>query len=215
MRRLLVIGCLLVACDGPTTEPAPSGGSAGSASTGPTSGADASATDDDATGDPTRGPVDTGSDGTGSSDDAPSTFGGDLPAYCPPGAEPSLEMGLGDVEFRPLGDEVAQLVMGHQGGYHVVLGLRGAGLDLADWGSGHLHASIGGTVVADFDTIIVMNCDEGGQFAEALWLNLIFDADPEDLVGQLADVEVEFTDASGVVVSASGQVRISDDIVHA
>ena len=146
---------------------------------------------------------------------APSTFGGSLPDYCPPGVEPSLEMGHGDIEYRPLESGIAQLVMGHQGGYHVVIGLRGSGLDLADWGSGHMQATIEGQLLADYDTIVVMQCDEdSGEYAEALWLNLIFDAQPPMLLGQTAFVEVDYTDASDVVVSASGMIEISEDIVH-
>ncbi len=210
----LTIACLAAACDSTTTEPIPP-------YQGEESGTPAPATESEGA-DPVTssesGSVDTSSGGVGTSTgDAPSTFGegGTLPDFCPPGLEPALEMGHGDIDFRPIDSGVAQLVQGHQGGYHIVIGLRGVGLDLADWGSGHMRATIGGEVLADYDTIVVMQCDEdGGQFSEALWLNLIFEAQPPMLLGQTTFVEVDFTDASDVVVSASGTFEISEDIVH-
>ena len=136
------------------------------------------------------------------------------PEYCPEGVDVSLELGLGDIDFRPIGAEAAQLVQGHQGGYHVVLGLRGTGFDLADWGSGHLRATVGEQVVADYDTIVVMNCADSGDYSEALWLNLIFDTNADGLLGQVASVEAQFTDISGQVASVQAEITISETVVH-
>lgn len=218
MPAVFALACLLVACgeppQGPVPEPSPGTGEPPLATGDTTDAPPTTSTGADATGNEGEEAGEAGGSEAGSTDDGPATFGGSFPEVCPPGVEPSLQMGLGDVDFRPIDSGVAQLVQGHQGGYHVVIGLRGTGLDLADWGSGHLRATVGGEVLADYDTIVVMECDDGGEFAEALWINLIFDAQPPMLLGQMASVEVEFTDASEVVVSASGQLEISEDIVH-
>lgn len=165
----------------------------------------------------TASPETSSADTTSATADGPATSatnsGGPVPALCPPGVEPAIELGYGDEQYRPLDSGVAQLVQGHQGGFHVVLGMRGVGLDLADWVDGHLRATLADQLVADFDTIIVMSCDEGGDFSEALWINLIFEADPQALLGQVVSVEAELIDASDQHVSTTAEITISDDVV--
>lgn len=134
------------------------------------------------------------------------------PAFCPPGVEPSLELGHGDVSFRPIDEDIAQLVHGHQGGYHVVIGMRGQGFDLADWGNGHLRATIDGEVVADHGTIVVMECAKDGQYSEALWINLIFDINADGLMGRVAVVDAEFSDYTGQTVAVTEEITISKSI---
>lgn len=170
-------------------------------------------------GTPTSGGTTVASADTTSSpgDEGPATFGvedsGRPPEYCPPGVEPSLTIGHGVEEFMPADSGPAQVYLGHQGGYHVTLGMRGEGLDLADWGEGQVRATVGGQVVADHPTVIPMTCDAGGQFSEALWINLVFEEDPTPLLGQVASVEAEYVDASAHTVSGTVELTLSDEIV--
>ncbi|MEM7154597.1 MAG: hypothetical protein AAF799_17245 [Myxococcota bacterium] len=178
----------------------------------------AATTDDDASTSGAAATTDAAGDTSGTTEIGTATFAVDEgvlpPEYCPEGAEVSLEVGLGDVDFRPIDSGPAQLIQGHQGGYHVVLGLRGTGFDLADWGEGHLYATVGGEVVADYDTIVVMNCSDAGDYSEALWLNLIFETNAPALLGQVASVQAQFTDISGQVASVEAEITISETVVH-
>lgn len=191
-------------------------GACGDSAEPPPAGDDASSTTASATDSGTSAPTTAADDATGPATTASaSTSTGSEPLppeYCPAGVEPSLELGHGEMVFTPVDDDIAQIIHGHQGGYHVVLGLRGRGFDLSDWGDGHLRATVGGNVVADHTTIVVMNCDEGGDYSEALWINLIFKADVEQIRGQLADVEATFSDVSGQSVTAHAQFQISESI---
>lgn len=162
----------------------------------------------------TGAPADTGI----TTDDGPATIGievgGPPPEYCPPGVEPpTIELGHGVDEYLPLDSGPAQIYLGHQGGYHVTLGMRGVGLDLADFGDGHLRGTVAEQVVADLPTLVVMDCDPSGEFSEALWINMIFDVDPMPLLGQTALVEAEYVDASGRVVTTTAEVLLSETIV--
>ncbi|MCH9680417.1 MAG: hypothetical protein K0V04_03200 [Deltaproteobacteria bacterium] len=147
-------------------------------------------------------------------DASPATFGdgSTAPQFCPPDAEASIELGLGDVDFRPVDSEPAQVILGHQGGYHVVIGVRGVGLDLAEWGEGHLTATVNGQVVADHNAVILMHCSDDGAYSEALWINLIFDDDPSSLLGLPMEVEAQYVDASNQQATATAELTLSDEI---
>ncbi len=182
---------------GSTSGPDPQG-------TATTTGEAATTTPADSTGGPPGGTTEAG----------PATFGDGsaTPEFCPPGIEPALELGLGDESFRPPDSGPAQIIFGHQGGYHVVVGLRAVGLDLADWGEGYLVATIDETIIADHPTVAVMQCADDGQYSEALWINLILAVDPTPLLGQVATVEAQYTDASNQVVTATAEITLSDAI---
>lgn len=153
----------------------------------------------------------------GTTDPGPATIAveesGSPPEYCPPGVEPTLTVGHGVEEFMPPEAGPAQVYLGHQGGYHITLGMRGTGLDLSDWGDGQVRGTVDGTVVADHPTIIAMSCDEGGEYSEALWINLIFEEPPQALLGQAIFVEAEYVDASNTMVAGTAELTISDTII--
>jgi hypothetical protein len=171
----------------------------------------------------TRGTPPAGSTGTASTDagtpddsGATSSITTDeppRPELCPPGVDtPTLEIGHGHGDFLPIESGPAVLVMGEQGGFHITLGLRVSGFDLADWGSAHLHAELDGQVVSDHDAVVPFTClDElEPPLAQALWINVIFDVGPDELLGQTIEVTVDAADYTGVSVSETLTLPIDD-----
>jgi hypothetical protein len=210
---LLVVGCTGEGGDAESTSGvdtstgADDGGATSANSAGSSGGGDSSGGGPEATGTDSSG-------GTGSN----ATFGpgddGPRPELCPPGVRPSLEVGLGHGEFFPLDSADAVLIAGPQGGFHISLGLHASGLDVADWGTVHLHAELDGQVVADHDAIAVFNCLDtmDPPIAEALWVNIVFDALPADLLGQQLAIDVDVEDYTGVTVGQSIMVTVDETL---
>ena len=147
---------------------------------------------------------------------SPDTFGtGKAPAQlCPAGVEPWLQVGYGPGDFVPIASAPALLIAGHQGGFHVELGLQSAGLDVADWGNVHFTARVDGQVVADHDAVAVLHCqyDLDPVVAHSYYVNMIFDVGPDVLLGATVDVDVELTDRGGQLATDSVQFVIGDEL---
>ncbi len=220
---LLALGAVAVACAGcPGREseapgPTSDGGDETTASSEGGEGAGSTTAAAGSTG-PTDESTST-ADASASADDSgssPGTLGtGEAPAeFCPEGVTPSLQVGYGPGDFVPVSSGPALLIAGHQGGFHVELGLVSSGFDVADWGNVHFTARVDGQVVADHDAVAVLNCqyDLDPVVAHSYYVNMIFDAGPDLLLGATVEVDVELTDRGGQVATDSVQFVIGDEL---
>ena len=130
---------------------------------------------------------------------------------CEAGGDATLTIGTGELAFAELdpSDPVLELVHGPQGGYHVLIGLEATFLDASDYWEGQFRGYIGEVELATSFPILDMRCN-GGEVLQSWGTFLIYEAEPEDLDGQLTRVEVDIVDASGQVVSAVTEARIED-----
>lgn len=129
---------------------------------------------------------------------------------CVPGPSPGLEIGQGEYAYEPYADgEMIELIHGPQGGVHTLTGLLARDIDGSEELEGVLRGYVGEEQLGGSFPYLDFRCatDEGLQ----VWnVFLFWDAPPEDLHMQPVRIEVEFTDASGTVVTASKQAVIFD-----
>jgi len=140
------------------------------------------------------------------------TFG-PVPEMCGGDRPGPMEIGHGYAEYLPLDSGPAELIHGPQGGIHITLGLRCAGLEVSEFADVTLHGEIDGEVVADHVQGAILNCEEDlgeAGMAEAIWLSMIFDVGPEAVHEQVVDMELTLTDSLGHTVSATASTMVID-----
>ena len=189
---------------GTTTGEASTDTTAVSTATPTTGGADSS----------TTAATDTGATDTTGGAEAGSTFSGEtasVPEICNADGEPALEIGHGYEEFLPLDSGPARLIHGPQGGIHITIGLRSAGLDVAEFGDVHMYGESEGEVVADHPQGAVLECLDDLGVAEAIWLSMVLTAEPADVHGKIIDMEVSILDGVGTMISAQASTMIWDE----
>ncbi len=155
----------------------------------------------------------TGSTGPGtgtSSAGADTTTSGETPPTdpCAPGDNPSIEVGHGEGAFEPFDVHSAELVYGMQGGYHIVVGVRGVHTDNTGLSELRIAGFIDGEERAFGAPFVELRCVDERQ--EVLDLLLIWDSTPAALHGKTALVRAELTDTAGDVFVAEGEVVIDD-----
>lgn len=132
---------------------------------------------------------------------------------CEEGADPTLQIGKGELGFESLEDDpMAELIHGPQGGYHVNLALHATYLNPGGQITLALDGFIDGENVADNSRYVQMRCNSAVPALQASGIYLIFDdgLEPEDLDGQTVQVEVSATDRKGSTVSDEATLTIFD-----
>lgn len=99
---------------------------------------------------------------------------------------------------------------GPQGGFHIVLALEATHLAADDTLTAVLTGTIQGEVRAESYPYVDFRCNHATDTQQVFNLLLIYDAQPEELDGQLTHVTAELTDGDGVAVSAEADVTIED-----
>jgi hypothetical protein len=133
---------------------------------------------------------------------------------CIPGADPSLEIGLGVGGFSSIEDGEFPLVHGPQGGFHLEIGLLATQLDTSDLVVGHLEGLIEGERYAQSDPWLDFRCDETHGGLVSWGSLLIYEATPEFLDGKLTTVTATVTDVQGTEVSVTQAFTIRDEPVR-
>lgn len=131
---------------------------------------------------------------------------------CLPGPAPTLEIGKGELAHVPVneGGLQSELVHGPQGGYHVNVSLEATHLDASEPWDTELVGTIEGDVVGQSFPYANMRCNQSVPALQTWGLLLIWDAQPEDLHGKHAVVDVRVIDAAGVEVTATTEIEIWD-----
>jgi hypothetical protein len=129
---------------------------------------------------------------------------------------PSLTLGTGVDEFVSLDavNHTLELVHGPQGGYHVILAVRAVGLHPSGLSTGRMFGTVNQVQLADNSIWTELTCDRPSDTQQTLNQFLIFDAQPEDLDGQQADVDVWLTDVDGVRVEDEATITIVDPLLE-
>lgn len=136
---------------------------------------------------------------------------GCLRETCKPGTDPTLEIGTGERGFQPLGhDPTMEIVHGPQGGYHAAIALDATYLDASDLMLGVFEGTVDGEVVGHTEPWLQMRCNPRTASLQAWNALLVWDAEPEELHGKAATVDVTVRDTRGVEVSDSVDVRLHD-----
>ncbi len=132
---------------------------------------------------------------------------------CTPGAHPTLRVGFGGLEYQdldPSGDDLAELIHGPQGGYHINMALAATGLDSSTPWAIELEGTIDGQPIGDTRPLATMRCNRAEDELQAWGLLLIWDAVPADLHDRMTEVTATVVDSAGTSLSATGTVRIWD-----
>lgn len=134
---------------------------------------------------------------------------------CKPGGEPSLVLGEGEVGFFPFDDGAnLELIYGSQGGVHTFMALEASNIDASEDLVGKFRGYIDGEQIGAAFPYLHFRCkpaDGDEPAALQVWgVFLIWDAPPENLHLQPVHIEVEITDATGLVLTTSKDAVIYD-----
>ncbi len=157
-----------------------------------------------------KGNSNNGVGGTEADSEDSSSHAGDP---CTAGSDPTLRLGFGALEYRdldPSGEDVAELIHGPQGGFHIDMALAATGLDPALPWTVDLEGTIDGEVMGQTRPLATMRCNRSQNELQTWGLLLIWDATPEELHDQVTDVVATAIDSAGTELSATGTVRIWD-----
>lgn len=132
---------------------------------------------------------------------------------CAPGANPTLEIGLGRDAYEPVSDgDVAPVVQGPQGGYHIELAIETTYMNEKDPGSATATGRIDGELVAAGQPWFQVECD--GDVQHATGMRLFVEAVPEDIFGLSLLVEMIAEDSRGKRAEASKTLTVGDVVVQ-
>ena len=130
---------------------------------------------------------------------------------CMPGGSPSVELGFGELAFEVLDEDApVELVYGPQGGYHVTMAIQGRYFDSEDFWEVQLSGWIDGVLVGYTAPYGAPRCNTAVGVLEATGLLLVWDAEPEDLHGRVAEVEAVVLDQLGNTATATNSLTIWD-----
>ena len=153
--------------------------------------------------------------GAESSSGSPSDTSGPVPEVCGGDRAGPMEIGHGYASFTPLDSGPAELIHGPQGGIHITLGIRCAGLEVSEFADVTLHGEIDGQVVADHVQGAILDCEEDlgdAGMAEAIWLSMIFEVGPDAVHEQIVDMELTLVDSLGQMVTAEASTMVIDPL---
>lgn len=170
---------------------------------------------DDTTTGQLEGTTGASTSGAQSSTGSPSDTFGPVPEMCGGDRPGPMEIGHGYEFFAPLDSGPAELIHGPQGGIHITLGIRCAGLEVSEFADVTLHGEIDGQVVADHVQGAILDCEEDlgdAGMAEAVWLSMIFEVGPEVVHDQVVDMELTLVDSLGHMVSAQASTLVIDPL---
>lgn len=173
------------------------------------------ATPDDTTTGQLEGTTAASTSSAESSTGSPSGTFGPVPEVCGGDRPGPMEIGHGYEFFEPLDSGPAELIHGPQGGIHITLGIRCAGLEVSEFADVTLHGEIDGQVVADHVQGAILDCEEDlgdAGMAEAIWLSMIFEVGPEAVHDRVVDMELTLVDSLGHMVSAQASTLVLDPL---
>jgi len=135
---------------------------------------------------------------------------------CTPTDAPELRIGTGELSYQALEGEGApiELVHGPQGGYHVVLAPETEGADGSSYWVAEMRGYLDGVERARAVPYVTMQCNPQTGTLQSWGYLLIWEAEPEELDGQLVHIEVDTTDSAGVALYAEADFTIDDPLVR-
>jgi len=146
------------------------------------------------------------------SDDTSAASSADVIDPCLPHADPTLEVGHGELGFESLGDGTlkSELIHGPQGGFHNNIAIAATGLEASHHWTVEIEGWIGNALVGHTFPIAMMRCNRAAEALQAWSLLLIWDAVPSELHGQTADITVTTQDDAGTWISGEHSLVIWD-----
>ncbi len=129
----------------------------------------------------------------------------------PDGDPPTLALGTGERAFEPLDGDPPSLdiVMGPQGGYHVIIGLEATRMNARELMIAELAASLDDAEVGVTRPWVQMRCNPRTKTLQAWNHFLIFETEaPETLGGEVVRISATLTDQDGRSVSAEEDVEL-------
>lgn len=132
---------------------------------------------------------------------------------CSAGPNPTLELGLGRDTYQAVSDgDVAPVVQGPQGGYHIDLAVETTYLNDKDPASAAVSGRIEGELVAQGQPWFQVECD--GDVQHATGMRLFVEAIPEDIAGLSMLVEIIAEDSRGKRADASKTLTVGDVVLQ-
>jgi len=112
---------------------------------------------------------------------------------CEPGSETQLEIGHGELRFESIDgvDTQVELIHGPQGGYHSNIALRAMYIDPDITYKLKLSGTIEGTVMGETVPWLTFRCSRAANALQSTGSFLIWDAQPEELHGRVAQVRAD------------------------
>jgi hypothetical protein len=132
---------------------------------------------------------------------------------CTSGPSPTVRLGLGELEYEALdagGENLAELIHGPQGGFHITMALAATQMDPSYPWAVDLEGRIDGELIGATRPLAMMRCNYGLEELQTWGLLLIWDAQPEDLHDRIAEITATTVDSAGTSVSGTGTVHIWD-----
>ena len=132
---------------------------------------------------------------------------------CTSGPSPTVRLGLGELAYAaldPAGENLAELIHGPQGGFHITMALAATQMDPSYPWAVALEGRIDGELIGATRPLAMMRCNYGLEELQTWGLLLIWDAQPEDLHDRIAEITATTLDSAGTSVSGTGTVHIWD-----
>jgi len=132
---------------------------------------------------------------------------------CEPGDSPTVVLGYGELEYLDLDPDtptLVELIHGPQGGYHVNMAIAATQLDASTPWAVDLTGDIDGEQVGETRPLATLRCNPGAGALQAWALLLIWDAQPDELHGRIADVTGTVLDSAGTELTATATIEIWD-----
>lgn len=132
---------------------------------------------------------------------------------CSPGANPTLEIGLGRDAYSPVADgDTAPVVQGPQGGFHIDLAIETTRLNENDPGSATVTGRIDDELVAAGQPWFQVEC--AGEVQHASGMRLFVEAVPEDILGLEMLVEMVVEDSRARRAQATKTLTVGDVVTQ-
>ncbi len=131
---------------------------------------------------------------------------------CVAGGTPVVEVGKGERRFEAEDDDGGRsiLIHGMQGGFHSFVSIRSRGLDTAGPWDLRIEGFLGDESLAQAVLSREPDCNAEVDRGESIGTWLVWWSTPEVLHGEEVTIAVEVEDATGTVVSATGQQVLWD-----
>ena len=132
---------------------------------------------------------------------------------CSPGANPTLEIGIGRDAYEPVEDgDTTPVTQGPQGGYHIELAIETTRLNEKDPGTATATGHVEGELLAQAQPWFQVECD--GEVQHASGIRLFVNAVPDDILGLEMVVDMIVEDSRGKRAQASKTLTVGDVVVQ-
>lgn len=125
----------------------------------------------------------------------------------------TLRLGTGETGFVTFSDvdDALPLIHGPQGGYHLIVSMEATSLETGELVAAQVTGEIDGVEVARADPWLDMRCNPATGTQQAWGSFLIYDREPEDLVGKTTTITATVQDVAGTTASATATVKIVEE----